>query len=229
MQPVFLKNFKTALDRAEVLRMAGYPRGSRVPASIERLLDQTLGEAVSLAVPAAVYRLFNPSVSNEGVSLPDGPQFRSKGLASLLGGAELACLFVVTVGPAIGATARVAMGEGKFTRSVLLDAAGSACVEAAADEVQESVSRNLGGRSVTRRYSPGYCDWALAEQVKIFDSIPAGEIGVTLDSSLFMEPEKSVSAVFGIGRSGDELFGRGHRPPCRTCTLKTCKHRVEDK
>jgi cobalamin-dependent methionine synthase I len=52
------------------------------------------------------------------------------------------------------------------------------------------------GRQMSR-YSPGYGDWDISEQAKLFRLVPGDAIGVHLSETHQMTPEKSVSAMIG--------------------------------
>jgi cobalamin-dependent methionine synthase I len=128
-------------------------------------------------------------------------------------------MMVVTAGPGIGAASAGAMEAGRYTRGIFLDAIGSVAVESAADWVQE---RSLAAARkdpelyrYSERFSPGYCDWPLGEQKALLEAAGADLVDVTLNASMMMAPEKSVSAVFGIGKRV-EYDGR-RRPPCGEC------------
>ena len=73
---------------------------------------------------------------------------------------------------------------------------------------------------LTNRYSPGYCHWDVADQRKLFSLFPSAPCGVTLTSSLLMNPVKSISGVIGIGKSV------GYRDyPCALCLSNHCIYR----
>jgi hypothetical protein len=226
MKPVRLKDIKVVVDRGQALRIAGYPPGSCAPASVQALMDEALGEVQSLCRPQAVYAAGRVWAGDGVVRFEGGPAFKSRGLAETLKSSDHACAFIVTIGPGPGEAAAAAMASGAFTRSVLLDAAGSAAVEAAADQVHEK-ARAVSGMRATERFSPGYCDWSLSEQALLFSLLPAADIGVALTPGGFMQPEKTISAVFGMALPGAAGFDGRRRPPCGTCTVRNCRFRTE--
>ena len=232
MRQVFVAHVPVRLDRAEVQRYAGFPRGSRVPANVEGMLDALMADAPRIVKPAAVYRLFAVERPVEDpVRLRDGPVLGGRGLMALLRESEYACAFVVTAGEGIAGAAKEAIDRGRFTEGLLLDAIGSAAVESAADHLQELAAREGpppggGRRMFTQRFSPGYCDWPLEEQRRVFAALDPAQAGVTLTESLLMVPEKSVSAVFGISPAGVAAFETRRRPPCRGCGAQGCTFRL---
>jgi cobalamin-dependent methionine synthase I len=72
----------------------------------------------------------------------------------------------------------------------------------------------------TLRFSPGYCDWKIHEQKKVFSVLENDLIDVDLNESYLMAPRKSVSGVFGIGNS--ELIDKDETNPCRSCGMHSC-------
>ena len=84
------------------------------------------------------------------------------------------------------------------------------------------------------RFSPGYGDWDLGEQQKIFRLLNCPKtIGLTLTAGGIMAPTKSVTAVIGIDRSGKEPreteMGRcGKKNKCAACGNVDCPFRQEE-
>ncbi|MDR2914435.1 MAG: hypothetical protein LBV74_06355, partial [Tannerella sp.] len=73
---------------------------------------------------------------------------------------------------------------------------------------------------ITNRYSPGYCNWSLQEQQKLFHLLGDKPVNVTLSSSCLMQPIKSVSGIIGVGRNVKEkAYG------CTVCNNKDCIYR----
>lgn len=55
--------------------------------------------------------------------------------------------------------------------------------------------------SSSNRYSPGYCGWDVADQIKLFSFFPDNFCGVTVSQSALMKPVKSVSGLIGLGEN----------------------------
>jgi len=66
-------------------------------------------------------------------------------------------------------------------------------------------------------FSPGYCNWSMAEQQKLFSLLPPGFCGIQLSPSSLMHPIKSVSGIIGIGTSCKQ---KGYQ--CEWCNDKDC-------
>ena len=107
-------------------------------------------------------------------------------------------------------------------RALLLDALGSAYVEAGCDTAEEAIRARFPGMYLTDRFSPGYGDLPLTVQPSLLAFAGAGRIGVTVTESLLMNPQKSVSAIVGIADTPQPARVRG----CAHCALnKTCQYR----
>jgi hypothetical protein len=76
------------------------------------------------------------------------------------------------------------------------------------------------GLGTTVRFSPGYCDWSLREQITLFRMVKTRSIGVSLSPSALMKPRKSVSGVFGL--SADGPASRVRSNPCLMCEKLDC-------
>ena len=109
-----------------------------------------------------------------------------------------------------------------MARAVMLDALGSAYVEAGCDAAEDAIRARFPGKHLTDRFSPGYGDLPLDVQPRLLESAGAGRIGVGLTPSLLMTPQKSVSAIVGIADAPQPARVRG----CAHCALnKTCPYR----
>jgi len=70
---------------------------------------------------------------------------------------------------------------------------------------------------ITNRFSPGYCQWYVSEQSKLFSLMPEDRLTVKLSDSSLMNPVKSVSGIIGIG---EKVIFRDH--DCLQCGMKDC-------
>ena len=130
---------------------------------------------------------------------------------------QLVC-FVLTLG---GSFDRIKARTSLF-EAYVLDAWGSEMIERMADAVEAEVSRWAMSRQTacSRRFSPGYCDWSLADgQRRIFSLLAPTTIGVTAQESGAMLPSKSVSAVIITADRIPLAY------PCPFCGQRDCDHR----
>ena len=109
-----------------------------------------------------------------------------------------------------------------MARAVMLDALGSAFVEAGCDAAEDAIRTRFPGKYLTDRFSPGYGDLPLEVQPQLLALSGGTRIGVTLTDSMLMAPQKSVTAVLGIADTPQPARVRG----CTHCTLnQTCPYR----
>lgn len=164
-------------------------------------IDSVIKEAVLLSELRAVYSIENITSSDNEIILDSGYSFHSSGLSGMMENCTKAGIFVCTAGVRIELERDNLMRTGEVTKSVIYDAVGSEMAEEAAEYMHEFLKKMLSvkGFSTTfRRYSPGYGDLILDDQIKIFELLTPGRIGVEISPSFIMKPEKSVSAFIGF-------------------------------
>ena len=116
----------------------------------------------------------------------------------------------------------MAFERGGYLASVLLDAAATTAVEQAADAMERHFATMFAkdGFKLRWRFSPGYGDWDLTAQEKLFTISGAEQIGMSLTSAMMLEPRKSITAIIGLTK---ELSTR--RKNCVTCDKLDCPAR----
>jgi len=83
------------------------------------------------------------------------------------------------------------------------DAIGSLKCESLADMLHDKIAAELkkSGLLTTNRYSPGYCNWNVSEQQKLFSFFGDTKTGISLNESSLMMPTKSISGIIGTGKN----------------------------
>lgn len=119
----------------------------------------------------------------------------------MLSNSTRVALFVCTAGQKISDRISAFAASGLITESYIADVIGTMIVEKAMDRIQDELKQEMEkqGLSITNRYSPGYCEWKITEQNKLFSLLPGNYCGITLTESSLMVPVKSVSGFIGIG------------------------------
>ena len=174
------------------------------------------------ARPRAVYRILPVESENDSITVDGQVAFDSQKLADVLGPCEKAAAFLVTMGEEIDQLIHQSM-ETQPHYGVVLDTAASVAAEASAQYVQDHIEEQLDTEEgTTLRYSPGYCDWPLKEQQKLFRLLPNAALGVELSDTSFMSPSKSVSGLIGICPAG---MAESARNACARCTRTNCLYR----
>lgn len=156
---------------------------------------------------------------NTGVNakLNTGPQ-----VAGYLKGASHIAAFICTAGALFTELSATYTAQGDLLAAYIADTIGSLTVEQAMDHIQEHLTTSLTDDQlqISNRYSPGYCNWALAEQRQLFHLIGANPVGISLSDSCLMSPIKSVSGIIGIG---PKMKRREYK--CDICQNSTCIYR----
>jgi hypothetical protein len=191
------------IPESVVLRRLGYPSGQTVPnGHVGSLFHQAVRDAPEFIQPKGVYRLLSIASRSESVTEFRDTDFvlQSKQVTKMLRNAEMAVVFMVTIGSALEDHVKQLMDTGEMTQGVILDAIGSETADAAADKLHHGVIKELALESkysITPRFSPGYGDWLLTVQKEILSLCSGSQIGISVNDSFLMRPRKSVSAVLG--------------------------------
>lgn len=209
------------LNVSEALRYLGV-RGAPDPALLSQL--STAADRLARAAPPRwVWRAYPLAFG------PEGPALEGAGLAlpgemaaRMLGGCAQAAVLICTLGAAFEALLRAEQARG-MARAALLDACGSAWVEAGCDGAQAEISARFPGLHPTDRFSPGYGDLPLSLQRDICGALDAPRrLGVQVTDSLLLNPSKTVTAVIGLSDRPQPARIRG----CAYCDLReNCQYR----
>jgi hypothetical protein len=205
----------------------GYRKGP-TPEIVRQLIDEVLAEIpqrVSIQcgfriLPQEEFSLSKNGFSCAGVLVSTGPI-----LASQLKRSKTIALFVATAGPLLEQWSHQLMGEGDMMKGYIVDAIGSEVANRATEWLEKQVMEVVAPRGwkKTNRYSPGYCDWPVTDQQKLFSLLPPGFCGISLTPSSLMVPIKSLSSIIGLGPDVE----RGAFQ-CTICELKDCFQRVDE-
>jgi len=215
------------VSRTRVESDLGY-RDGEAPDMIGELIDEVLPlipRHIALQcgyriLPAGSLALSVDSVSYNGLVFETGAIITSQ----LKHSTSLA-IFVSSAGPRLEQWAGELMAQGDMMRGYLVDAIASEYVEQASVWLEKQIGAHVQSRGwkMTNRYSPGYCDWPVSEQHKLFSLLPEKFCGITLTESSLMVPIKSLSGIIGLGPD----VKRGAFQ-CNICDLKDCFRRREE-
>lgn len=181
------------------------------------LLRRLLEEARARVRPSFYYRILPCRILAESVEV-EGVCFRTeKMLARLLRHSEKIAVFTATAGTCFQRWAEEVAATNDPLELYVLDALGSCIAESAGDYLERQLDNELGDLNHTNRFSPGYCNWPVVEQQKLFGLLPSGICGIRLNESSLMVPVKSISGLIGIGRQVvTKTYG------CGICGDKNC-------
>jgi len=135
-------------------------------------------------------------------------------------------LFACTAGKEISDLAKNLLLGDDPVLGYVYNVLGSLTVEAVADKIHQEVREMsvLSDELITNRYSPGYCQWSLGEQHKLFSFFPEKCCGISLTDSALMQPIKSVSGFIGMGKKV-----KYRKYTCDLCSLTECFYRNRQK
>jgi len=218
-----LLTFTPAYDIDFVERLLGRSEGQQLPRATQARLDEVRDSLTDLIRPRVLYTVRRLVGLDTGmVHLECGTTLHSRKLAHALQGADRIVCFLATIGVKVDRRISDLMDNNRMANGYVAEALGSGAVEELADRFQTAIARGLAPRKrkVGLRFSPGYCDWPVTEQRKIFDIIDGRTIGVRLGKTSLMQPRKSISGVFGIydGEKAPAIDAN----PCRRCGKKDC-------
>ena len=131
-------------------------------------------------------------------------------------------VFICSAGEKFTALTRKYNSDGDYLKGYIVDVFGSLIAEKTADFLQRTLQKKVEakGLHITNRYSPGYCNWNLSGQKKLFELLPSNACDITLTDSMLMIPIKSVSGIIGIGKTVKK-----QEYACAVCSDKDCPYR----
>ena len=212
------------INREEISELLGFG-GAEMPQPFHRYLEEAMTEAKELCdIQGSVF------ISDQIQFLSNYSEFSIAGqvfeagklITRQLKAATSLVLFICTAGEGIGQRSQSLLHGDDPAKGYVYDVLGSITVETAMDKIQERLRGELAlsGIKISNRYSPGYCDWHVKEQHKLFSFFPENHCGISLNASALMHPIKSVSGVIGIGEN--VRFNKYH---CEMCNSTTCIYR----
>ena len=213
------------IDDEILLSFLGAAPGTCLSPAVKRKIHRLEKQFLPLIEPRLTYRVLGIShVSHGRIRLNNDCQLFGPKLARALATCRAIVCFIATIGSKIEAQIEALGSQKRLADAFVLDAIGSAAIETLVDRFHSNYDAALRktDRIASYRFSPGYCDWPLKEQVKVFSICDPLSVRVALTPDRLMRPSKSISGIFGIDRSFREPFN-----PCRTCGKGNCPARRE--
>ena len=213
------------MDKQQIMRLIGYNANSEPSARMVSLVDEYLENYESLVDSAYSYT-FRDIVSVDGdfVTIEDSIVFESNVIARLLEKSKKVAVFALTIGSRLEEMVGHMSKTSYVLQATVLDAVGSAVAENLADFVQNKIADTVGkeGLFISRRFSPGYCDWNVSQQKMVFQALRGDTAGIRLTDMCLMIPQKSISGIIGICTSESDCQNYN---PCVTCDRHNCPGR----
>ena len=212
------------IDIKYLSTMLGFPDGD-LPEPFGEYVVQAIQEAEFLCDIRGAFRFSGNcefSANNSHI-LVEGLEFGiGKTVDKELRNATSIAFFICTAGEGISRRSQVLLSGDDPVLGYVFDLLGSMIVESATDLLQAEIQRMAlsEGLLITNRYSPGYCNWSVADQHKLFSLFPVNCCGINLTDSALMHPIKSVSGIIGLG--ANVVF---REYTCNLCSQVECFHR----
>ena len=184
------------LDRAEALRYLGI-QGQADPALASQVEARAQGLEGAL-LPRYVYRVFPLSFQGETPYLAPVQLALPGSLArTMLAGCTQAALLACTLGAEFDRELQGLQAR-NMAAAVILDACGSAYVEAGCQQAQADISARFPQLYLTDRFSPGYGDLLLSLQPALCEILDVQRrLGLYVTDSLLLNPNQA-PALGGI-------------------------------
>ena len=206
------------LNIDEALRYLG--GGEGVPSTLRAQAQRVADRLTAAVQPRYTYRVFPLVHGEEGIALEGaGLLLPGRSAKKMLAQCDRAVLLGCTLGAGFDAVLRAEQVR-DMAAAVLLDACGSAWVEAGCDAAEQEIRARFPGLYLTDRFSPGYGDLPLDLQRALCAALDSvRRLGVHVGESLLLNPVKTVTAIIGLSDRPQMARIRG----CEFCAMnQTC-------
>jgi cobalamin-dependent methionine synthase I len=226
--PVIM-NIPLALDTEQLLSRQGIGSPEKVKPSVvqrsQEMLDTVYRER--LLSPAIAYEIYPVKIIKKSVIiLEKGTELNSRLLSNLLSRAKALGIAIYTIGKGLEDRVATYFRQGEAMKALLLDGIGNAFLDSLSQEVCQIMGREASSRGyrASSPVNPGTPGWSLAEQRNLFHLVSAAEAGISLTARSMMIPQKTLSAVFGIGTDVPQW---SPVEACQRCNIKdSCAYRL---
>jgi hypothetical protein len=191
------------------------------------LIDELISKCIHLAEPCSQFVVYD-SISfdhdKHTIAIEELIFETGRIVTNSLKNSISIALFSATCGDKIETWSKQLMKEGHGLEGLIVDLIGSEMAEAIVEYLHHSIETEVlkSGNKVSNRYSPGYCNWPVTDQQKLFALLKGNDCGITLTESSLMLPIKSVSGMIGIGPSLKKAAYK-----CKVCPDMKCIMRAE--
>jgi len=213
------------IDSKQILNQIGYEDDYVPSTRIMSLVDDYIENYHNLVESTYSYTFRDiESVEGDHVYLSDSIVLESKVISSLCKKCDKLAIFIMTIGSHLEEMVDYLSENGLVLQATVLDAIGSGAADHMAGLIEDRI-RNVAtmhDQRISRRFSPGYCDWNVNQQEMIFKLLNDDTAGVSLTGECLMIPRKSVSGIIGIGDTDSDVESFN---PCITCVKDTCPGR----
>jgi len=220
-----IKEQAITIDKHQILSQIGYADDYEPSARIKSLVNDYIENYHNLIESSFSYVIRDiESVQESRVSIENSITLESKVISRLLKRCDTVAVFVLTIGNHLEDMVAYLAENGLVLQAAVLDAIGSGTAEQLAVFVEDRIRESATSRGfvISRRFSPGYCDWDVSQQEMIFKAMQEDTAGVRLTEGYLMLPRKSISGIIGIGSNNSNIDNYN---PCKSCLAADCPGR----
>ena len=217
--PVYNAPLK-AIDPVETRRYAGLNKAEFSQMSI----DADCLEIQVFAEPRGIWQLYDYDATTGTIKMDSPSCIVGEKIRKHLALAEKVVILAVTVGAAVESQIQEYFKQGKYSHSLLLDAAATTAVEQAADDMEKAIRQQVTplGYQMLWRFSPGYGDWDIHFQPEMLRLSQAATIGISLTESMMLLPRKSITAIIGLVPKENFCEQKKSVHNCHICAKQDC-------
>ena len=221
-----MMEIKPVLEKDALAKFLGGDEFSSIPRSTRNKIEKLEPVFEKLVNPSLHHQNTEiDSVEKGFVHLEEGPEFKSSKLSKTLSDCDEVVSYIMTLGGDIECEINRLMDQKHLAEAYILDAMASVTADNMVTIFHRRMEDeyNSQGKQVTLCFSPGYCDWPITDQKKLFGMFDSSELDIELTDSCFMQPRKSISGVFGITASDSNP--KEQYNPCSECNRHSCTAR----
>jgi len=215
-RPIFLLPFRK-LEVKSILKMdnisidipldkliysQGFKKNSQVRPEIITEAEMALDMAMQLVEPAFVLERLPVQQMGQGKVKVGKTELNVGEFAHLLDQATEAFIYVTTIGRELEKAVSDLSRKGNFELAYWLDCAGVLALNSVDEKVWtmvESMAKDAG-YGVGLSLNPGSLKgWAVEDQISLCSLVDISKVGVSVNSSFLLVPNKSASNLIGIG------------------------------
>lgn len=210
----------------EVYEVMGY--GSVTPdKELRKMVRSAIDEVAAFLIPRFCFLTVDGKLDSDILTIGSVKLNIGKIIARQLRKSERFIPFAATAGKEFEDWTNRLKEKDDVVMLFIADSLGSCLAEKTADYMEIFIQKEMDkkGWLHTNRFSPGYCEWHVSEQQKLFSLLPVDEpCGIRLTESSLMIPIKSVSGVIGVGKEVKRLDYS-----CGLCSFESCYKKRKNK
>ncbi len=217
------------IDDKIVLEYLGYKDSAKAPFDVLGRVEKCIKKSLDIIESRVCYDKlkFDVDLAARRLIFPNGEFFSGDYVVKKLAKADYLILVVATIGKQIERLSTECFSKGHVLDALIFDCIGNVALDSlmAAFWSALTLDAKRRGFGVTNFISPGQNVWDIREQAVIFKLIDPLSIGVRLNESLMMSPEKSLAVVCGVGK---KIKTAGETISCDECGMENCSYKKKN-